>query len=100
MQAYFLKHIPMWTSEEIARCQSVLNSPLAMLNERLAEAPYLIGPHFTVADLNVSAILSRNAGAQINLAGKPNLVTWLRFCWSRPACPRKDALTAAFERVA
>jgi len=100
MHAYFLKHIPMWTSEEIARCRSVLDPPLAMLNERLAEAPYLIGPNFTVGDLNVSAILSRNACAQINLANKPNLVTWLRSCWSRPACPRKDALTAALERVA
>ena len=100
MQTYFLKHVSMWTSEEIARCQSVLASPLAMLNERLAGAAYLIGPHFTVADLNVSAILSRNAGAQINLADKPNLVTWLRSCWSRPACPRTDALTAALKRVA
>ena len=100
MQVYFLKHVPMWTPEEIARCRSVLDSPLAMLNERLAEAPYLIGPNFTVGDLNVSAILSRNAQAQINLTDKPNLVTWLRACWSRPACPRKDALTAALERVA
>jgi glutathione S-transferase len=100
MQVYFLKHIPMWTSEEIVRCRSVLDSPLAMLNERLAGAAYLIGPNFTVADLNVSAILSRNAGAQINLADKPNLVTWLRSCWSRPACPRKEALTAALEQVA
>jgi glutathione S-transferase len=99
-EAYFLKHIPMWTSEEIARCRSVLDPPLAMLNERLAEAPYLIGRNFTVGDLNVSAILSRNARAQINLTDKPNLVTWLRSCWSRPACPGKDALTAALERVA
>jgi glutathione S-transferase len=100
MQVYFLKHIPMWTSEEIARCRSVLAPPLAMLNERLAESPYLIGPNFTVGELNVSAILSRNDRAQINLADKPNLVTWLRCCWSRPACPRKEALTAALERVA
>jgi len=100
MQAYFLKHIPMWTSEEIARCRSVLDAPLAMLNEWLAETPYLIGPDFTVADLNVSVILERNARAQISLANKPNLVTWLRSCWSRPACPRKDALTAALDRVA
>jgi glutathione S-transferase len=99
MKAYFLKHIPMWTSEEIARCRSVLESPIAVLNEWLAESPYLIGTNFTVADLNVSAILTRNAGARINLADKPNLVTWLRSCWSRPACPHKDALTAALERV-
>jgi glutathione S-transferase len=63
----------MWTSEEIARCRSVLESPLAMLSERLGEAPYLLGQNFTVADLNVSAILSRNAGAQINLADMPKL---------------------------
>ena len=100
MQIYFLKHIPMWTSEEIARCRSVLDPPLAMLNERLAETPYLIGPKFTVGDLNVSAILSRIDRAQINLADKPNLVPWLHSCWSRPACPRKDALIAALERVA
>jgi glutathione S-transferase len=100
MKAYYLKHIPMWTSDEIARCRSVLEPSLAMLNERLAEAPYLLGSNFTVADLNVSAILSRNAGAQINLADKPNLVAWLRSCWSRPACPRQEALTAALNQVA
>ena len=99
MERYYLKHIPMWTTEEVARSRAVLNGPLQMLNEKLASSPYLLGSAFSVADLNVSVILSRNAGAQINLADKSNLVNWLHSCWSRPACLRKDALLQGLDRV-
>jgi glutathione S-transferase len=98
MEKYFLQHIPMWTADEVARCHGVLDAPLAMLNAKLASSPYLLGSKFSVADLNVAAILSRNSGAQISLDNKPNLATWLS-CWSRPACPRKEALIASLERV-
>ena len=27
METYYLKHIPMWTGEEVARCRAVLNGP-------------------------------------------------------------------------
>lgn len=99
MTAYYLQHIPMWSAEEVARCRAVLNAPLTILDAKLGSSNYLLGSDFSVADLNVACILSRNSGAQISLRDKPNLANWLRSCWSRPACPRKDELIAALERV-
>jgi glutathione S-transferase len=99
METYYLKHIPMWTGEEVARCRAVLNGPFALLESKLASSGYLLGPDFSVADLNVSGVLSRNAVAQINLADKPHVAGWLHACWSRPANPRKEGLLAALEAV-
>jgi glutathione S-transferase len=99
MESYWLRHVPMWTPDEVARSHAVLNAPLAILNEKLSSSHYLLGSDFSVADLNVACILSRNAGAQIGFRDKPHLANWLRSCWSRPACPRKDALVAALDRV-
>ena len=90
LERYFLKHVPMWTSAEVARSRSVLNGPFGVLNERLASSPYLLGTKFSAADLNVAMIMSRNLFAK--LADRPHLVDWLRRCWSRPACPRKNDL--------
>ncbi len=89
----------MWTPSEVARSRATLNVPLTMLDEKLGSSAYLLGRDFSVADLNVTAILSRNAGAQISLRDKPKLANWLHSCWSRPDCPRKNALTAALAEV-
>lgn len=99
MECYFLKHIPMWTPAEVARSRSVLAGPFNVLNDKLASSPYLLGSAFSVADLNVAMIMSRNQYAQIDLSDKPNLVKWLHSCWSRPACPRKDALLKGLPHV-
>ena len=89
---YFLKHIAPWTSDEIARCKQFLQEPFRVLNEEFASRPHLLGNGFTVADLNVSVILSRNNFAQVDLSSFPNLADWLTHCWSRPACPRSKNL--------
>jgi glutathione S-transferase len=99
MERYYLKHIPMWTPDEIARSRAVLTDPFKTLNKELASSPYLLGSEFSVADLNVVAILSRNAGAQISLADKPKMADWLQSCWSRAACPRRDALLEGLSSV-
>ena len=98
MERYFLKHVPMWTRDEVARSRSVLNGPFDVLNEKLASSPYLLGPEFSVADLNVAMVMARNLYAQIDLSGRPHLVKWLNNCWSRPACPRKDVLLEELKR--
>jgi len=99
MENYFLKHIPMWTSSEVTRSLSVLNGPFDVLNAKLSSSPYLLGAEFSVADLNVAMVMARNQFAQIDLSGRPNLVNWLRECWSRPACPRKSVLLEGLERM-
>ena len=92
LERYFLKHVPMWTPEEVARSRAVLNGPLEVLNNKMATLPNILGTEFSVADLNVAMIMARNLFAKISLSGKPHWVDWLHRCWSRPACPRKEAL--------
>ena len=99
MERYFLKHAPMWTSEEVARSLAVLNGPLDVLNNKLAASPYLLGSEFSVADLNVAIMMSRNLFAKINLSTRQDLVNWLQRCWSRPECPRKEVLLQELDQL-
>jgi len=65
--------------------------PLQVLNGELAKQQYLADPSaFTVADLNVAAILYRLLF--VDLAGKPHLDKWLKHCWERPAAKRARAM--------
>jgi glutathione S-transferase len=51
LEQYFLKHVPMWTPQEVERSRVVLFGPLDVLNETLSVSPYVLGPDFSVADL-------------------------------------------------
>jgi glutathione S-transferase len=65
--------------------------PLAVLNGELAKQKYLADPDaFTVADLNVAAVLYRLLF--VDLTGKPHLEDWLKRCWDRPAAKRARAM--------
>jgi glutathione S-transferase len=65
--------------------------PLHVLNGELGKQEYLAEPNtFTVADLNVAAVLYRLLF--VDLAGKPNLERWLKACWDRPAAKRARAM--------
>ena len=44
-----------------------LQNPLAVLDQRLAITGYLVGPTFTVADLNVASVLSWARMGRVNL---------------------------------
>lgn len=99
LETYFLKHVPIWTQEEVARSQAVLDAPLDVLNDKVSTSPYLLGVEFSVADLNVAAVMSRNFFAKVGLSGRPHLVDWLQRCWSRLACPRREALLKGLDEV-
>ena len=65
--------------------------PLTVLNGELAKQPYLADANaFTVADLNVAAVLYRLLFT--DLSGKPHLDAWLKNCWDRPAAKRARAM--------
>jgi glutathione S-transferase len=49
----------------------------------VATQPYLLGENFTVADLNVAAVISR--AIDMELAPWPHLRNWLACCLDRPA---------------
>jgi len=61
----------------------VIGPPFKILDAALAGRSYLLGDEFTVADLNVSAVISR--AIDMDLSATPNLGGWLRRCLERPA---------------
>jgi len=68
----------------------VLAAPFKVLDAALSENPYLLGPDFTIADLNVAAVISR--AIDTDLSTWPNLENWLLRCLERPAARRALAL--------
>jgi len=68
----------------------VVASPFKVLDAAVAKQPYLLGNEFTVADLNVAAVISR--AADMDLSAVPNLKAWLMRCLDRPAARAALAL--------
>jgi glutathione S-transferase len=62
-----------------------LAAPLAVLDAALAASPYLLGQHFSVADLNVASILSWARQARVDLSPLAKAEAWLKACHDRPA---------------
>jgi glutathione S-transferase len=61
----------------------VIAAPFQVLDAALAKTPYLLGDDFTVADLNVAAVISR--AIDMDLSAVPHLKAWLSRCLGRPA---------------
>lgn len=61
-----------------------LKKPLAVLDAALASSPYLLGPDFTIADLNVAAVLYTARANRVALPAGPNVGAWLDRCLERP----------------
>jgi glutathione S-transferase len=66
----------------------VLVAPFKVLDAAVAKQPFLLGDDFTVADLNVAAVISR--AVDMDLSASPNIKAWLTRCLERPAA--RDAL--------
>jgi glutathione S-transferase len=62
-----------------------LQHPLGVLDGAVSKSAYLIGDGFTVADLNVAAVLSWARPARIDFAPFPKAADWLGRCALRPA---------------
>jgi glutathione S-transferase len=70
----------------------VLAAPFKVLDAAVAEQKYLLSNDFTVADLNVAAVISR--AVEMDLSAVPNLWAWLTRCLDRPAARKALALKA------
>jgi glutathione S-transferase len=68
----------------------VIASSFKVLDAAVAQWPFLLGSDFTIADLNVAAVISR--AVDMDLAAWPNLQAWLRRCLDRPAARAALAL--------
>ena len=69
----------------IVKCKKDLERPLKVIEEHLAEQPYLLGKSFTVADLNVASVMVWSMAGKLDLAAYLRLSDWLKRCLSRPA---------------
>jgi glutathione S-transferase len=69
--------------QTVAKAIELLTPPFAVLDGALADRSHLLGPDFTVADLNVAAVIGR--AIDMNLAKTPRLANWLKRCLERPA---------------
>jgi len=76
-------------AQKRAEALKVIEAPFRVLEGALADRPYLLGDDFTVADLNVAAVVSR--AIDMDLSATPRLGGWLKRCLERPAAlePRR-----------
>ena len=75
-----------------AEALKVLVAPFKVLDAAVAAQPYLLGSEFTVADLNVAAVISR--AIEMDLRAVPNLKAWLtRLAWGPSSVPKSASPT-------
>ena len=65
-----------------------LQRPLKVLDAALAGRDWLIGNHFSVADLNVAAVMHLMKMINFTYAEHTNLQRWADACYARPALAR------------
>ena len=80
-----------------AEALKVLVAPFKVLDTAVAAQPYLLGQEFTVADLNVAAVISR--AIEMDLTAVPHLKAWLTRCLARPAARAALALKTAADHA-
>ena len=72
-----------------AKAAERVQTALKVLDGALAGRDFLVGKGFTVADLNVAAVLSWTRGGRVPLDALPNVERWFQASFGRPA--RKEA---------
>lgn len=68
----------------LAEAEQALIPHLAMLNDYLAGKDYLVGGRFTIADLNLAAMLDYARKAGYDFSDYAHVQTWLSKCLERP----------------
>lgn len=70
---------------KVQEARDALVPRLTVLNNHLNDRPYLLGSKFTIADLNVAAVLVLARIVEVDLMPYPKVKSWLDSCLSRPA---------------
>ncbi len=65
-----------------------LQRPLKVLDAALAGRNWLIGDAFSVADLNVAAVMHLMKDIKFDYSAHPNVQRWADACYARPALAR------------
>jgi glutathione S-transferase len=79
--------------KKIAEAAEQFKKPLAVLDGALAGRSHLLGDGFTIADLNVAAVMCWAPLAGLDLSSASNVRPWLARCTERPAFTRVQQLT-------
>lgn len=72
-------------AQEAQAMQRKLSRPFNVINAHLQARPFLLGDRFTVADLNVSSVMTLVPLSGMDLGEWPALSAWLTQCLERPA---------------
>jgi glutathione S-transferase len=76
----------------VAQALEGLKAPLRILDDTVKAHPYLLGNDFTIADLNVSAVMSFAMIAKVDFSAVPAAQAWLNKCLGREANQRARAV--------
>ena len=68
-----------------------LQRPFAVLNDTLADQAYLLGDTFTIADLNVAAVMLLLRMVNHDYSAHANLQRWAHACYARPSLAAAQA---------
>lgn len=75
----------------IERAVRGLQRPLKVLDAALGERPFLLGEHFSVADLNVAAVMMLMGSVGIDTSEHAHIQRWKAAWKARPALARAKA---------
>lgn len=75
------------------QAMQMLARPFAVLDARLADRQFLVGPEFSLADLNVSAVCTMGRRVGFDFDAHPQARSWLDRCWARPAFRKVDTMS-------
>lgn len=68
-----------------------LERPLAVLDQILGDSPYLLGDEFSVADLNVAAVMNLLQMIKHDYSAHQHVQRWADACYARPALAAAQA---------
>jgi glutathione S-transferase len=84
---------PEQRNEEAAqKAVTAVQGPLKVLDAALKGRDYLLGKEFTIADLNLSAVMSFALFAKLDLSATPAAQAWLQKCLGREAFKKARSL--------
>ncbi len=76
----------------IASSTKQLQTPLRILDEYLANKDWLVGSTFSIADLNLSAVMLLLSMVEFDYSNFSNVTRWATACHARPALKRAKEL--------
>jgi glutathione S-transferase len=75
----------------IERAGSGLQRPLKVLDDALDGRDWLVGDSFSIADLNVAAVMLLMQMIEFDISTFANVQRWAQSCYARPALARAQS---------